>query len=59
MACVDIPEHKKDTAKEVASCIRAGFVIEKMKAEDVRTAKWCDNCGKCAKKRPAIRKSLK
>lgn len=45
MACSK--DHPKDAAKEVASCIRAGFDISQMSTEEVRTAKWCDNNGKC------------
>jgi len=48
MACVDLPERKNDTAKEVASCLRAGYEISRMTVEEVRAHKWCDNCGKCA-----------
>lgn len=36
MCCVDEPKHKKDTAKEVASCLRAGFEIKRVTVEYVR-----------------------
>jgi len=49
MACVDDPTHKQDTAKEVASCLRAGFTIDRIKCNDVKTSKWCENRGKCTK----------
>lgn len=51
MAVVDLPEHKKDTAKEVASCLRAGFEIERMTVEEVRAHPFCENKGKCAEQR--------
>lgn len=46
MATVDIPEHKDDTAKEVAECVRAGFAIEHVTVGYVRE-NW-SNCT-CAK----------
>ena len=45
MACST--NHAEDAAKEVSDCIKAGFSIERMAAEDVRTAKWCNNRGNC------------
>ena len=47
MAVMDLPEHKKDTAREVASCLRDGFEIEHITVEEARAHKWCDNQGKC------------
>lgn len=35
-AIVDAPEHRKDTAREVAKWIRQGLAIERMSVEDVR-----------------------
>ena len=47
MAVVDLPDHKKDTAKEVASCLRAGYEIERLTVEEVRAHPFCENRGKC------------
>lgn len=48
MACVDVPEHKKDTAKTVASCIKDGFEIKRVTVEAVKKSlDWCNNRGKC------------
>ena len=33
MACVDNPEHRRETAKEVAKAIRQGYIIERASAE--------------------------
>jgi NADPH:quinone reductase-like Zn-dependent oxidoreductase len=41
-AMVDNPEHKKDTAKEIAKWIREGLTIERVTAEYVR-----ENFKKC------------
>lgn len=45
MACA--ASHPEDAAKEVASCIKAGFSVERMDDEGVRTGRWCDNRGNC------------
>jgi hypothetical protein len=36
MAVVDEPNHKKDTAKEIAKAVRAGMVIERTTVGVVR-----------------------
>ena len=36
MAVVDNPEHRRDTAKEVASCIKEGYIIERVTTDYVR-----------------------
>lgn len=36
MASVDLPEWKKEIAKEVASCLRDGLTIERVTCEYVR-----------------------
>ena len=36
MFCVDLPGRAKDTAKEVAACIRKGFEIKRVTVEAVR-----------------------
>ena len=41
MACVDNPEHRRDTAKEVAKAIREGLVIERASADFVREHWFC------------------
>ncbi len=41
-AVMDIPNHKADTAKEVAECIEAGYTVERVDSEEVRTAEWCE-----------------
>ncbi len=41
-ACMDNPNHKEDTAKEVASLIKAGFEVSRVKNEDIRVHKWCE-----------------
>ena len=45
MACSK--NHPEDAAKAVASCIRDGFEVSQLSIEKVRTAKWCNNRGKC------------
>lgn len=40
-ASVDVPERRKDNAKEVAKLIRAGRKIETMTVSEVRKAKFC------------------
>ncbi len=51
LAIVDVPEHKKDTAKELAKAIRDGLTIERVTVEFVRKNMfWCD----CDKKRKDI-----
>ena len=47
MACVDNPKHKKDTAKEVAACIRKGYSISRITVEEVREMPFCKNHGNC------------
>ena len=37
MATVDIPKHKKETAKTVAECIRDGLVVERVTVGYVRS----------------------
>lgn len=41
--------HAKDAAKEVAKCVRRGYAIETMETEEVWSAKWCENRGRCIK----------
>jgi len=41
MATVDLPEYRKDVAKEVASCIKKGYEIGRMTVKKVKAAKWC------------------
>jgi len=36
MACVDNPDHLKDTAKEVAKAIRQGYIIERATSSFIR-----------------------
>lgn len=43
MACVDNPEHRRDTAKEVAQAIREGYVIERVSSDFVRENWFCEN----------------
>lgn len=45
-AAVDIPEHKKDTAKEVASWIRDGLLVSRMTVAEVRASDWGCECKK-------------
>ena len=40
-AVMDNPNHKEDTAKEVAGCIEAGYTIERVDSETVRKSHWC------------------
>lgn len=40
-AVMDDPDHKEDTAKEVAGYIEAGFEVSRVKNEDVRVMEWC------------------
>lgn len=40
-ASVDVPDRRKENAKEVAKLIRAGRKIETMTVSDVRKAKFC------------------
>ena len=40
MAVVDNPDHKKETAKEIARAIRAGETVERVTTEQVRTMNW-------------------
>jgi hypothetical protein len=47
MAVVDLPDTKKAAAKEVASCLRAGFEIERITVEEVKIIPFCKNHGKC------------
>lgn len=37
MACVDESAHAKDIAKEIARCVRAGLIIERVTVGYVRT----------------------
>jgi len=55
MACVDDSNDCKDTAKEVAKFIRRGYEIKKVPVEDVRTAKFCNNHGKCINENSAAK----
>jgi len=43
MATVDLPEHAKDVAKDIASCVRRGFAIEHVTVGYVR-ANWSSSC---------------
>ncbi len=43
-AAVDDPKHHDDVAKLVASCIRDGYVIERVTTEECRLAKWACHC---------------
>ena len=42
-----MPEHRRETAKDVADWVGAGFEITRVTAEDARQADWCKNGGKC------------
>jgi|WetSurMetagenome_2_1015567.scaffolds.fasta_scaffold870984_1 hypothetical protein len=48
-ACVDRPEHAKDTAEEVADLIRDGYHVTRLSCEAVRQEQWC-KCRKGKKK---------
>ncbi len=49
MACVDQPEHRKETAKAVADSIRKGYSIERITCEAIRTTeRFC--MGECTEK---------
>ena len=37
MATVDVPERKRETAKEIAKCIRDGYAIERVTVGYVRS----------------------
>ena len=50
MAVVDIPEHKRDTAKEIAKAIRLGEVVTRVPTAQVRTMPW--ECAEHAKETP-------
>lgn len=39
-AIVDNPNRKRDVAREVAKCIRAGLALEKLPIETVRSMPW-------------------
>lgn len=43
MATVDVPEHAKDVAKDIADCVRRGFVIEHVTVGYVRE-NWSSSC---------------
>lgn len=42
MATVDKPELSEDNAKEIAACIRQGYVIERTTVGHVREMDWMD-----------------
>lgn len=46
MACVDEPKHAKDTAKEIAACIRYGWRIERVTVGWIREH-WVGSCDIC------------
>lgn len=55
-ATVDTPEHAKDNAKEIAWCIKQGYIIERVTCAWVRE-NWrmdCDVCRKPKKQAKAI-----
>lgn len=37
MATVDAPEHANENAQEIAACLKAGYTIERVTCEYVRT----------------------
>jgi hypothetical protein len=45
-AMVDDPRFSKDTAKEVAKLIKAGYTVERTTTADVRAAVWGCRCEK-------------
>jgi hypothetical protein len=45
-ACVDTPDRKKETAKDVAEFISDGLTVERMSVEDVRAGDWKCKCPK-------------
>ena len=49
---VDKPEYAKDNAKEIAKCIRAGLIIERVTVGYVRATPWgdCTCCKKATEK---------
>jgi len=47
----DVPSCAKETANDVAECIKQGYAIETLTAEEVRSQKWCENHGKCGKEK--------
>jgi hypothetical protein len=47
MATMDRPDRRKDAAREVAKCIRLGYAIKRMTADEVRALSWCKNNGEC------------
>lgn len=44
MVTVDKPERKKENAKEIAACVREGFVIERVTNEYVRAEGFFCKC---------------
>jgi len=40
MASVDSPDHKRETAKEIAKAIREGLNVQKLSTAFVRTMPW-------------------
>ena len=47
MVCLDIPAHKKDTAQQVARCIKKGYEISRITVEEARVTSFCTNHGNC------------
>jgi hypothetical protein len=55
MATVDRPEYAKSVAKEVATCIRDGYLIERMTVREVRECDFghADDCSKILRRKRA------
>jgi len=43
----EIDETRTRTANDISDLIKKGFDVGRMKCEDVKDAKWCENHGKC------------
>jgi hypothetical protein len=54
MATVDLPEHAKDNAKEIARCMRVGLTIERVTVGWVRD-NWHSECEVCRPRKKAER----
>lgn len=41
VAVIDWPQHKKETARSVADCVRRGLEVDRIAREDVKAMRFC------------------
>jgi len=49
----DKPQYAKDVARELAACVRDGYIIERVPVETASALPWTESYGRCSHDSPA------